>query len=64
MKYAYKSVVGKIKVKRPLEKCRRKWDYDIKNDLKGTAGLWNGLICLNTRKSGSPCKNGKKRSGV
>jgi hypothetical protein len=31
---------------RPLGRSRRRWEYNIKMDLREDAMIWNTLICL------------------
>jgi hypothetical protein len=50
----YKVLVRKSEGKRQLRRCRRRWEDDIKMDLreKGYAVVWAGLIWLRIRTSG------------
>jgi len=50
----YKVLIGKPEGKRQLGKPRRRWEYNIKMDLKevGCVGVWTGLIWLMIGTSG------------
>jgi hypothetical protein len=43
-KNAYRILVGKPEGKRPLERPRRRWVYNIKMDLKEIE--WDGMDCI------------------
>jgi hypothetical protein len=49
---AYRILVGKPEVKRPLGKIRRKWVDNIKMDIREDGMLWIGLIWLMIDTSG------------
>jgi hypothetical protein len=43
---AYKCLVGQPEGKRPLERHRHRWEYNIKMDLQDVGWeAWTGLIC-------------------
>jgi hypothetical protein len=44
---AYRVLVGRPEVRRPLERPRRRWEDSIKMDLQEVGwGAWTGLIWL------------------
>jgi hypothetical protein len=43
---AYRILVGKPVGKRPLRWPRRRWEDNIKIDLRYNGVAWTGLICL------------------
>ena len=46
---AYRVLVGTPQRKRPLRRPRLRWEYDIKENLKGIGwGAWTGLMWLRT----------------
>jgi hypothetical protein len=50
---AYRALVGKLQVKRPLGRRRRRWEENSKMGLqKNKMGVWNGLIWLRMGTSG------------
>jgi hypothetical protein len=44
MKNAYKILVGRPEGKRPLGRPRRRWDYDIRMDLREIG--WEGVVWM------------------
>jgi hypothetical protein len=53
MRNAYKIVVGKSERKRPLGRHRRRWEDNIRTNLKEIGGkFWTGCICLRIGTSG------------
>jgi len=52
IKNAYKILVGKPERMRPLGKPRRRWDDNIRTDLRQTG--WSGCIWLRIESSGGP----------
>jgi hypothetical protein len=48
---AYRILFGKPEGKRPLGRTRRRWEYNIRMDLRG---IWSGLIWLRIGASGGP----------
>jgi hypothetical protein len=49
---AYRILVGKPEGKRPLGMPRRRWEDNIKMDLRYDRVVWTGLIWLRIRTSG------------
>jgi len=48
----YKLLVGKSEVERPLRRPRRKWEHNIKVDLKECGKVWTGFILFRIGTSG------------
>ena len=48
--------------KKPLGKPRRRWDNNIKMDLKKWDGSWTGLMWLRIRTGGGVCECGNEPS--
>jgi hypothetical protein len=51
-KNAYKILVRKPEGKRPLGWERRRWEDNIKTDVRYNVMAWTGLICLRIGTSG------------
>jgi len=48
-KVAYRFLVGKTKIKRPLGRRKHRLEGKIKTELKSGMGAWTGLIWLRIR---------------
>jgi len=54
MRNAYKIFAGKLEDKRPLGRLRRRWEHNIRMDLREMSGkLWTVYIWLRIRKTGT-----------
>jgi hypothetical protein len=51
---AYRILVGKSEGKKPLGRPRRRWEDNIRMDLREDGVVWTGLIWLRIRTSGGP----------
>jgi hypothetical protein len=64
MRNSYKFLVGEPEGKRPLGRPRRRWEDNIKMDLrKWDLGVWIGFIWLRIGAGGCSCEHGSKPLG-
>jgi hypothetical protein len=61
---AYRALVGKPERRRPLGRPRRRWEDNIKMDLRGVGwGAWTGSIWLRIGTGGELLECGYEPSG-
>jgi hypothetical protein len=61
---AYRALVGKPEGRRPLEKPKRRWEDNIKMDLREVGwGAWTGSILLRIATGTGSCESGDEPSG-
>lgn len=59
-----RDLIGKFEGKRPLGRYRRRWEANIKIDLKDIGwGVWTRFVWFVTETSGGICEHGKETSG-
>jgi hypothetical protein len=63
MRNVYKIMVGKSKWRRPLRRTRRRWEGNIKINLKEIGKVWIGFIWLRIESVPGSCKHSNEPSG-
>jgi hypothetical protein len=60
----YRFLIGKLEVKRPLGKPRRRWEDNIKMDLQEVrCWVWTGSSWLRIGTGAGTCESGNEPSG-